>query len=243
MKPRTLMMRIVIVVAVAVAMSATATAQKGKPAGGPTPIRVDGKVIKSYIEWLAAPEREGRRTLTPGFEKSVEWAVGKFKEWGVKPAGENGTYIQNVPITSRGGAAYAWTTGIPELVVDGRAFLLRDNDFTLDTASTPGGGRRILRRTFERQDDPAFHIDARARSRKRRGLDRRVDRRSQDQDGLRQRHRGDPPLQHRQAGGGGRWAGGGSCRHTCGRADGRPCPRCTARSRRLHAAIPCGHRH
>jgi hypothetical protein len=138
MKPRTLMMRIAIVLAVAVAMSVTATAQKGKPASGPTPIRVDGKLIKSYIEWLAAPEREGRRTLTPGYEQSVEWAVGKFKEWGVKPAGENGTYIQNVPITSRGGAPYARTTGIPELVVDGRAFLARDNDFTLDTASTPG---------------------------------------------------------------------------------------------------------
>jgi hypothetical protein len=134
MKPRTLMMRIAIVVAVAVAMSATATAQKGKPAGGPTSIRVDGKIIKSYIEWLAAPEREGRRTLTPGYEQSVEWAVGKFKEWGVKPAGENGTYIQNVPISG----SYVATTGTPELTADGRAFFFKDNDFVLDNRSTPG---------------------------------------------------------------------------------------------------------
>jgi hypothetical protein len=133
-----LMMRIAIVLAVAVAMSLTAAAQKGKPVGGPTAIRVDGTIIKGYIEWLAAPEREGRRTLTPGYEKSVEWAAAKFKEWGVKPAGENGTYLQNVPITSRGGAPYVWTTGIPDLVVDGRPFLAKDSDFALDPASTPG---------------------------------------------------------------------------------------------------------
>ena len=138
MKPRTLVTRLVLVLAVAGVMSVTAVAQKGKPAGGPTPIRVDGAIIKSYIEWMAAPEREGRRTLTPGYEKSVEWAAAKFKEWGVKPAGQDGTYIQDVPIASRGGAPFVWTTGIPELVVGGRAFLPGDGDFTLDNASTPG---------------------------------------------------------------------------------------------------------
>ncbi len=138
MKPRMSMMRLAIGLAVVFAMGLPAGAQKGKPAGGPTGIRVDGTIIKGYIEWLAAPEREGRRTLTPGYEKSVEWAAAKFKEWGVKPAGENGTYLQNVPITSRGGAPYIWTTGTPELVVDGRAFLAKDSDFTLDPASTPG---------------------------------------------------------------------------------------------------------
>lgn len=136
MKPRTVLTRIAVVVAIAGLMSVTAVAQKGKPVGGPTPIRVDGKIIKSYIEWLAAPEREGRRTLTPGYEKSVEWAAAKFKEWGVKPAGENGTYLQDVPMPNR--STYTATTGIPDLIVDGRAFFMKDGDFTLDSRSTPG---------------------------------------------------------------------------------------------------------
>jgi hypothetical protein len=136
MKARRFVARVAVVLALAAAMSMSAAAQKGKApaAGGPTSIKVDGKTIKSYIEWMAAPEREGRRTLTPGYEKSVEWAVAKFKEWGVKPAGENGTYLQNVPISG----TYVATTGTPELVVDGRTFLLKDADFTLDTRSTPG---------------------------------------------------------------------------------------------------------
>jgi hypothetical protein len=126
--------RIALLLVVAVALSIAPAAQKGKTTAGPTPIRVDGTMIKGYIEWLAAPEREGRRTLTPGFEKSVEWAAAKFKEWGVKPAGENGTYLQGVPMSG----TYVATTGIPDLVVDGRTFYFKDGDFALDTRSTPG---------------------------------------------------------------------------------------------------------
>ncbi len=134
MKSRSFTMRIALALVVAVAMSVVPAAQKGKAVGGPTPIRVDGKIIKSYIDWLGAPEREGRRTLTPGYQKSIEWAVAKFKEWGVKPAGENGTYLQDVPISG----TYVATTGTPELVVDGRTFYFKDQDFTLDRASTAG---------------------------------------------------------------------------------------------------------
>ena len=93
MKSRTLTVRIALALAVAVMMCVVPAAQKGKTVGAPTPIRVDGQIIKSYIAWLAAPEREGRRTLTPGYEKSVEWAAAKFKDvyperlvlWGVQP--------------------------------------------------------------------------------------------------------------------------------------------------------------
>jgi hypothetical protein len=86
---------------------------------------------------MAAPDKEGRKSLTPGFEKTVEWAAGKFKEWGLKPAGGNDTFLQSVPVTGSR-SAFAWTTGIPALTVDGRAFYLKDSDFALDPISTPG---------------------------------------------------------------------------------------------------------
>jgi hypothetical protein len=107
------------------------------PVPGPTGIKVDGKIIKSYIEYIAAPQNEGRKSLTAGYEKTAEWAAAKFKEWGLKPAGDNETFLQNVSITGPR-SAFAWTSGIPELTVDGRTFFLKDNDFTLDAASTPG---------------------------------------------------------------------------------------------------------
>src|SRR5512140_3623591 len=71
---------------------------KGKPSAGPTTIRVDGGVIKSYSAYMSSDDKEGRKSLTPGYEKVAEWAAGKFKEWGLKPAGDNGTFLQDVPI-------------------------------------------------------------------------------------------------------------------------------------------------
>ena len=102
----------------------------------PTKIKVDGKIIKSYIAFLSTDEQQGRRTLTPGYEKMAEWAAGRFKEWGLKPAGENGTYFQKVTI---GGArsTLVWTLGVPSLAIGGRAFELRQGEFTVSPMSTP----------------------------------------------------------------------------------------------------------
>ena len=63
-----------------------------------TSIKVDGNIIKSYIATMSDAAHQGRRSLTPGYEKTAEWAAGLFKQWGLKPAGENGTYFQKVPI-------------------------------------------------------------------------------------------------------------------------------------------------
>ncbi len=103
----------------------------------PTKVKVDGKIIKGYIEFLSKDEQQGRRTLTPGYEKMAEWAAGKFKEWGLAPAGENGTYFQKVTV---GGArsTLVWTTGVPSLAIGGRTFPLREGGFTVSNISTPG---------------------------------------------------------------------------------------------------------
>ena len=103
----------------------------------PTKIKVDGSIIKGYITQLASDAGQGRRTLTPGYERAAEWAAAKFQEWGLQPAGENGTYFQKVPI-SGARSAYVWATGVPSLVINQRPFYHREGSFAVDTASTPG---------------------------------------------------------------------------------------------------------
>jgi hypothetical protein len=103
----------------------------------PTRIKVDGSAIKGYITSLASDAAQGRRTLTPGYEKAADWAAAKFKEWGLKPAGENGTYFQKVPV-SGARSAYVWATGVPSLVLNGRTFYHREGSFAVDTASGAG---------------------------------------------------------------------------------------------------------
>jgi hypothetical protein len=103
----------------------------------PVSIKVDGGIIKGYILHMASDSQLGRRSLTPGYEKVADWVAAKFKEWGVKPAGENGTYFQAVPHKGDRTAFY-WAAGVPELVIQGRPFYLKDNDFRVDPLSAPG---------------------------------------------------------------------------------------------------------
>jgi hypothetical protein len=139
MASSTLHFRTVASLGLVVGLSVGVGAQtKGKPpVSSPTPIRVDGKIIKGYVAYMADDAREGRQALTPGYEKTAEWAAAKFKEWGLKPAGDNGTFLQDVPLPGRY-TTFAWNTGIPELTVDGRRFYIRDGDFSVSDTSTPG---------------------------------------------------------------------------------------------------------
>ncbi len=95
--------------------------------------RADGNKAKSYIEYLASDQLEGRQTLTPGYQKATEYVAARFKEWGLKPCGDGGTsYFQKVPI----GRPVTWNLGIPSLSVGPRVFSFDDADFTVNALST-----------------------------------------------------------------------------------------------------------
>lgn len=60
---------------------------------------ITAEQVKEWMEFLAGPETQGRGTGQPGFYKAAEFMAGKFKEYGLKPIGDDGTYFQNVPFT------------------------------------------------------------------------------------------------------------------------------------------------
>lgn len=55
---------------------------------------------KTWLEKLSGPEFAGRGTGQAGYQKAAEWMADRFKELGLKPAGDKGTYFQGVPFTS-----------------------------------------------------------------------------------------------------------------------------------------------
>ena len=55
---------------------------------------IHSEEMMTWIEKLCSPEFNGRLTGTPEFIGSAEWVAGKFKDWGIKPAGDNGDYFQ-----------------------------------------------------------------------------------------------------------------------------------------------------
>lgn len=56
------------------------------------------KEIEKYTTALAADDMEGRGTMQPGGEKAARWLADQMKAMGLKPLGENGTYLQSVPV-------------------------------------------------------------------------------------------------------------------------------------------------
>jgi hypothetical protein len=97
-------------------------------------LRVDGQRIKRTIEWLAQDKLEGRQTFTAGYRKAAQWAAARFKEWGLEPAGENGTFFQEVPIKRTVMHRVGW----PELRIQKASYLLEEGDFSVHDVSTAG---------------------------------------------------------------------------------------------------------
>jgi peptide/nickel transport system permease protein len=49
------------------------------------------------IQALSSIEMQGRESGTPGAQKAAEYITGRMEEIGLLPAGEHGTYVQNLP--------------------------------------------------------------------------------------------------------------------------------------------------
>ncbi|HXK10564.1 MAG TPA: M20/M25/M40 family metallo-hydrolase [Vicinamibacteria bacterium] len=52
------------------------------------------KALLDHVEWLSAPEREGRGIGTKGLEDAAEYVAAAFKAAGLQPGGDEGTYFQ-----------------------------------------------------------------------------------------------------------------------------------------------------
>jgi Peptidase family M28 len=75
-----------------------------------------------WLKTLAGPGFAGRGTGQAGYMKAAHWVAGKVAEFGLEPVGNDGTYFQLMPLTSRGADLAACKLTGPdgfELTVDG----------------------------------------------------------------------------------------------------------------------------
>src|SRR5688572_28992841 len=82
----------------AVAKTATLTPAEKKASD-----QIKLETIKRLTTELSSPQFEGRGTGQPGADKAAQYLADYFAKLGLKPAGENGTYLQ--PIKFRSAAA------------------------------------------------------------------------------------------------------------------------------------------
>lgn len=60
--------------------------------------QIKSSYLKADLTFLASDALEGRLSLTRGNEAAILWIASEFGKAGLKPLGENGTYLQRVPL-------------------------------------------------------------------------------------------------------------------------------------------------
>jgi hypothetical protein len=92
--------RLVVAAATAVTLATTASAivgaQAPAPAKGVKYSQVSPAELKDWLTYLASDELQGRQIYTEGYGLAAGFISEKLRDWGVKPIGSNGTYLQIV---------------------------------------------------------------------------------------------------------------------------------------------------
>jgi Zn-dependent M28 family amino/carboxypeptidase len=60
--------------------------------------KIDPEKIRAHVKYLASDELEGRGMNQKGGDLAAEYIAAQLKNYGLKPAGDNGTYFQQVPM-------------------------------------------------------------------------------------------------------------------------------------------------
>ena len=86
------------VVSLAVALfSAPSAANNDLPAAAQQVMNsIDSEKIRATVKYLADDKLEGRGTGQKGGDVAADWIAQQLKSYGLQPAGDNGTFFQNV---------------------------------------------------------------------------------------------------------------------------------------------------
>src|SRR5229473_3155703 len=74
-----------------------AQAKKSPAAEAPLP-QVDKEKIRAHVKYLSSDELEGRGTGQRGGDMAADYIGKQFASYGLRPAGDNGTFFQEVPM-------------------------------------------------------------------------------------------------------------------------------------------------
>ncbi|HEY0050118.1 MAG TPA: M20/M25/M40 family metallo-hydrolase [Pyrinomonadaceae bacterium] len=59
---------------------------------------ITAQQLKNYLEFIASDELEGRDTPSRGLDIAAMYIADHLKSWGIKPAGDGGSYFQKFPL-------------------------------------------------------------------------------------------------------------------------------------------------
>jgi len=83
-------------------MTERSAAQAKKTAAPAAPPFIDKEKIREHVKYLSSDEMQGRGTGQRGGDLAADYIAKQFASYGLKPAGDNGTFFQNVPMVGVG---------------------------------------------------------------------------------------------------------------------------------------------
>jgi Zn-dependent M28 family amino/carboxypeptidase len=86
------------VVVIAQSFLIAQTAPRLSPVGIAAMQKIDAEKIRAHVKYLADDKLEGRGTGQRGGDMAAQYIADQFKSYGLQPAGDNGTYMQRVPM-------------------------------------------------------------------------------------------------------------------------------------------------
>jgi hypothetical protein len=129
-------------VLVAVSLQAGTFAQAGKaPAKGAASITPDQ--LKTWLSYIASDELQGRQVFTEGLGLAGGYIAEHLKQWGVKPAGDNGTFFQTVKLN---GVSVKRNSSVT-VTVNGQTKTFKDGEGV--TFAANAGGKQTVTGTAE----------------------------------------------------------------------------------------------
>lgn len=120
--------------------------------------------LRDYLYFVASDEMEGRNTPSRGLDLTAKFLALNLSRWGLKPAGDGGTYFQKIPLQSR-----KVVTDQTTVTLDGRQlglgtdYIPRANDGQVAGPLVFVGHGLRLGSSTGKQIDPYQGIDVRDR--------------------------------------------------------------------------------
>jgi Zn-dependent M28 family amino/carboxypeptidase len=122
-------------------------AQTAKPKAKPAAAAVNSDfkpsptAIKAHMTFLADDLMEGREAGTRGYDIAANYVASQYAQLGVKPGGDNGSYLQQVPLTayravSEGGVSYSGADGKSASLIFGEDYLPSAQAFKSEVSLT-----------------------------------------------------------------------------------------------------------
>jgi len=125
-------------------------AVRGASSGGPASF--DPSDLKEWLSYIASDDLQGRAVFSTGLGLAASYLQQHLREWGVKPAGDNGSYLQTVKVLGVKAARHSTVTvtvgGDRRTFTDGEAVRFQRNT----------GGRQTV--TLDRVEFAGYGLDA-----------------------------------------------------------------------------------